>query len=69
MTNLEKVLLLQDISTITLLIAVYGGGAALLIAGIPLLPWLLAKIACGLVLVALVARLIAAYCATRQLLG
>ena len=65
MTNLEKVLLLQDISTITLLIAVYGGGAALLIVGILLLPWLLAKITCGLVLVSLVTRLIAAYYVTR----
>ena len=69
MINIEKILMFQAIAATALLIVVYGSGAALLIAGIPLLPWLLAKIACGLVLVALVARLIAAYCATRQLLG
>ena len=61
MTNFEKVLILQGISVIALLITVYGGGAALLIAGILFLPWLLAKIVCGLALVSLVTRVIAAY--------
>lgn len=65
MLNLEKGLIFQAIAAIALLIVVYGGGAALLILGILSLPWLLAKIACGLVLVALVARLIAAYYAIR----
>ena len=67
MTDIEKALLSQAIANIALLIAVHGSIAALLITGILLLPWLLAKIACGLVLVALVVRLIAAYYATRQL--
>lgn len=65
MLNLEKGLIFQAIAAIALLIVVYGGGAALLILGILSLPWLLAKIACGLVLVALVARLIATYYAIR----
>lgn len=65
MLNLEKGLIFQAIAAIALLIVVYGGGAALLILGILSLPWLLAKIACGLVLVALVARLIATHYAIR----
>lgn len=65
MLNIEKGLIFQAIAAIALLIVVYGGGAALLILGILSLPWLLAKIACGLVLVALVARLIATYYAIR----
>lgn len=65
MLNLERGLIFQAIAAIALLIVVYGGGAALLILGILSLPWLLAKIACGLVLVALVARLIATYYAIR----
>ena len=67
MTDIEKALLFQAIANTALLIAVHGSVAALLIAGILLLPWLLAKIACGLVLAALVVQLIAAYYATRQL--
>ena len=61
MTNLEKALLFHAIAATALLIVVYGGGTALLIMGILYLPWLLAKIACGLVLVALVARLAATH--------
>ena len=66
MINTEKALLFHAIAATALLIVVYGGGAALLIIGILYLPWLLAKIACGLVLVALVARLAAAHYAMRQ---
>nr|DAX21644.1 MAG TPA: hypothetical protein [Caudoviricetes sp.] len=66
MTYLEKATLFQAISAAAVLIVVYGGGAAILIAGVLLLPWLLAEIACGLVLVALVARLTAAYYVMRQ---
>lgn len=65
MLNPEKALIFQAITAIAPLIVVYGGGAVLLILGILSLPWLLAKIACGLVLVALVARLIATYYAIR----
>lgn len=66
MINFEKAMIFHAIAATVLLIVVYGGVAAILIAGILLLPWLLAKIACGLVLVALVARLIAAYYMMRQ---
>ena len=66
MTDLDKAELFQAISAVAMLIVVYAGGVALLIAGILLLPWLLAKIACGLVLVALVSRFTAAYYVTRQ---
>lgn len=67
MTNIENALIFQGIAAAALLVVVYGGGTALLIIGIMLLPWLLAKIACGLVLVALVARLSAVYYVMRQL--
>lgn len=66
MSDPEKALIFQGIAAAALLVVVYGGGTALLITGILLLPWLLAKIACGLALVALVARLVAACYATRQ---
>lgn len=66
MSNPEKALIFHGIAAAALPVVVYGGGTALLITGILLLPWLLAKIACGLVLVALVARLVAAYYVTRQ---
>lgn len=66
MTDLDKAALFQAISVAATLIVVYAGGGALLIAGILLLPWLLAKIACGLALIALVARFTAAYYVTRQ---
>lgn len=64
-TNDEKALVSQPISTIALLIALYGGGLALLILGIVKLPWLIAKIACGLLLVWSVGRAIAAYYASK----
>jgi hypothetical protein len=67
MSDIGKTLLFHAVATIALFIVVYSGGAALLIAGVLLLPWLLAKIACGLVLVTLVTRVIAAYYAARQL--
>ena len=67
MISIEKAMIAHAIAATALLIVVYGGVAAILIAGILLLPWLLAKIACGLVLVALAARLIAAYYVMRQL--
>ena len=67
MIDIEKAMIFQGIAAAALLVVVYGGGTALLIIGIMLLPWLLAKIACVLVLVALVARLSAAYYVTRQL--
>lgn len=66
MISIEKAMIFHAIAAIALLIVMYGGVAAILIAGILLLPWLLAKIACGLVLVALVARLIATYYVMRQ---
>ena len=66
MISIEKAMIFHAIAAIALLIVTYGGVAAIMIAGILLLPWLLAKIACGLVLVALVARLIAAYYMMRQ---
>jgi hypothetical protein len=66
MISIEKAMIFHAIAATALLIVVYGGVAAILIAGILLLPWLLAKIACGLVLVALVARLIAVYYMMRQ---
>ena len=66
MIDIEKALIFQSIAAAALLVVVYGGGVALLIIGILLLPWLLAKIACGLVLVALVARLAAAHYVIRQ---
>lgn len=61
MTDIEKALTAQLIATIATAIVVYGGGACILIAGILLLPWLLAKIACGIILVVLVAQVISAY--------
>lgn len=61
MTDIEKALTAKLIATIATAIVVYGGGLFLLITGILLLPWLLAKIACGLILVALVTRVISAY--------
>lgn len=67
MIDLEKALIFQGIAAAALLAVVYGGGTALLAIGILLLPWMLAKIACGLVLVALVARLVSAYYVMRQL--
>lgn len=66
MRDIEKAMIFQGIAAAALLVVVYGGGTALLIIGILLLPWLLAKIACVLVLVALVARLGAAYYVIRQ---
>ena len=66
MIDIEKAMIFQDIAVAALLVVVYGGGVALLIIGILSLPWLLAKIACGLVLVALVARLGAARYVMRQ---
>lgn len=65
MTDLEKATLFHAISVTALLIVVYGGGMALLIAGIILLPWLLAKIACGLLLVCMATRVAAVSYATR----
>lgn len=67
MIDIEKAMIFQGIAVAALLVVVYGGGTALLIIGILLLPWLLAKIACVLVLVALVARVSAIYYAMRQL--
>lgn len=66
MTAFEKAALFQAISVTALLFVVYGCGAVLLVAGVILLPWLAAKIACGLVLVALLARLAATYYVMRQ---
>lgn len=66
MIDVEKALIFQSIAIAALLVLVYSGGTALLIIGILYLPWLLAKIACGLVLVALVARLCAAHYVMRQ---
>ena len=67
MIDIEKAMIFQGIAVAALLVLVYGGGTALLIIGILLLPWLLAKIACVLALVALVARLAATYYVMRQL--
>lgn len=60
MIDVEKALIFQSIAVAALLVVVYGGGVALLIIVILSLPWLLAKIACGPALVALVTRLGAA---------
>ena len=65
MTDLEKATVFQAISATATLIGVYGGGAALLVAGVILLPWLAAKIACGAFLVGMVTRMVAAYYVTR----
>lgn len=65
MTDFEKAKLFQAISVTVLLFVVYGGGVALLVAGVILLPWLPAKIACVALLVWMAARMAAAYCAAR----
>jgi hypothetical protein len=61
MIDAEKALLFQAAAVAVLLIVAYGSGLCLLIAGVLLLPWPLAKIACGLALAVLAARLTAAY--------
>jgi hypothetical protein len=65
MTNSEKALLFRAVSLTALLVALYGGGLALLILGIVRLPWLIGKIACALLLVWGVGRAVAAYYTTR----
>lgn len=65
MTDLEKATLFQAISVTALFFVVYGGGVALLVAGVILLPWLAAKIACVALLVWMSARMAAAYYAAR----
>lgn len=65
MTDFEKATLFQAISVTALLFVVYGAGAALLVAGVILLPWLAAKIACVALLVWMSARMAAAYYAAR----
>lgn len=65
MTDFEKAALFQAISVTALLFVVYGCGAVLLVAGVILLHWLPAKIACGALLVWMSARMAAAYYAAR----
>lgn len=65
MTNTEKALLFRAISVTALFVAVYGGGLALLIWGIVKLPWLIGKIACGLLIIWGIGRTITAYYATK----